>query len=210
MPPRGAGLLSLAFRTEDRVCRSKKWLIAGVMSLLVVGFAAPSAAQDAPKVEVAGGWNYIAARFDAGDEWQHLYKGGFGEVAVNLNNRWGAVANIAYDQKTVTEIEGDIKFTMVPYLFGVRFSERRNEKTVPFLHFLVGASRLKASLDSESVDETDFTWQVGGGLNVNTSGRVGARAGLDYMRIMGADDGELSGGEAIQGLRISAGVVIGF
>lgn len=191
--------------------RSKNWLVAGVMSLLVVGVAAPSAAQDdAPKVEVAGGWNYIAARFDAGDEWQHLYKGGFGEVAVNLNNRWGAVANVAYDQKTVVEIEGDVKFTMVPYLFGVRFSERRNAKTVPFLHFLVGATQLKASLGGDSVDETDLTWQVGGGLNINASGRLGARAGLDYMRIMGTDDGELSGGEAIQGLRISAGIVVGF
>ena len=191
--------------------RSKNWLVAGVMSLLVVGFAAPSAAQDdAPKVELAGGWNYIAARFDAGDEWQHLYRGGFGEVAVNLNNRWGAVANVAYDQKTVTEIEGDVKFTTIPYLFGVRFSERSHPRTTPFLQVLVGATRLKASLGGDSVDETDVTWQVGGGLNVNASGRVGARAGLDYMRIMGADDGELSGGEAIQGLRLTAGIIVGF
>ena len=190
--------------------RSKNWLVAGVMGLVVVGLAAPSAAQETPKVEVAGGWNYIAARFDAGDEWQHLYRGGFAEVAVNLNDRWGAVGNVAYDQKTVVEIEGDVEFKMIPYLFGVRFSERRNEKTVPFVHFLAGATQLKASLGSESVDETSLTWQVGGGLNINASGRLGARAGIDYMRIQGADDGELSGGEAIQGLRISAGIVVGF
>ena len=121
-----------------------------------------------------------------------------------------AVGNVAYDQKTVVEIEGDVKFKMIPYLFGVRFSERRNEKTVPFVHFLAGATQLKASLGSESVDETSLTWQVGGGLNINASGRLGARAGIDYMRIQGADDGELSGGEAIQGLRISAGIVVGF
>lgn len=190
--------------------RSKNWLVAGVTSLLVVGFAAPSAAQDdAPKAEVAAGWNYIAARSDATDEWEHFYRGGFGEVAFNFNNRWGAVANVGYNQKTITEIEGDIKFKVIPYLFGIRFSERANETTTPFAHVLVGATQLKASLGSESVDETSLTWQVGGGLNVGTSRAVGARVGFDYIRIHGKDDGDLTGGEAIQGLRLTAGIVIG-
>ena len=179
--------------------------------MLVVGFAAPSAAQeDAPAVEVAAGWNYIAARSNATNEWEHFYRGGFGEVAGNLNNRWGVVGNVGYDQKTVTEIEGDITFKVIPYLFGVRLSERTNPKTTPFVHFLAGATQLKASLGSESVDETNFTWQVGGGLNINASGRLGARAGFDYIRIQGKDDGDLSGGEAIQGLRLTAGIVVGF
>ena len=190
--------------------RSKNWLVAGSMGLLVVGFAAPSAAQDTPKVEVAGGWNYIAARSDADDTWEHFYKGGFGEVAVNLSDRWGVLGNVAYQQKTITEVGGDIKVKVIPYLFGVRFSSRNNENVTPFAQFLAGASSLKASQGSDSVDETPFTWQVGGGLNVAVNDRLGARAGLDYIRIHGTDDGEISGGEAIQGLRISAGIVVGF
>ena len=191
--------------------RSKMWLVAGVMSLLVVGFAAPSAAQDdAPKVEVAAGWNYIAARSNADNNWEHFYKGGFGELAFNLNNRWGAVANVGYDQKTITEIEGDITFKVIPYLFGIRLNDRRHEKVTPFAHFLAGATQMKASLGNESIDETSFTWQVGGGLNIGTDAPVGARVGFDYLRIRGKDGGEISGGEAIQGLRLTAGIVVGF
>ena len=40
--------------------------------------------------------------------------------------------------------------------------------------------------------------------------RVFARAGFDYLHIHGKDGGQLTGGEAIQGLRISAGVGVGF
>jgi opacity protein-like surface antigen len=192
------------------VCRSKNWLVAGMMSLLVVGFAVPSAAQDDARAEVAGGWNYIAARSNADNNWEHFYKGGFGEIAVNLNNRWGVVGNVAYNQKTITDVGGDIKINVIPYLFGIRLSAGNAEKVTPFAHFLAGATSLKASQGSDSVDETPFTWQVGGGLNIAGSGRVGARVGADYLRIRGTDDGELTGGEAIQGLRISAGVVVGF
>jgi opacity protein-like surface antigen len=188
------------------------WLLTGVLSVVIVGMARPAAAQDdAPKAEVAGGWNYIAARDQAGDEWNHLYKGGFGEVAVNLNNRWGVVGNIAYDQKTEAEIGGDVKFTVVPYLFGVRFSHRVEDRATPFLHFLAGATRIKATQGSDSVDSTTFSWQFGGGVNIPVNSRVFARAGGDYLHIYGGDDdNQLTGGEIIQGLRISAGVGVSF
>jgi opacity protein-like surface antigen len=174
--------------------------------------ARPAVAQDeTPKVEVAGGWNYIAARSQASDTWEHLYKGGFGEVAVNLNDRWGAVGIVAYDQKTLVEVEGDFKLSVVPYLFGVRYNHRANaEQATPFLHFLAGATRLKISLGSDSESETNFTWQVGGGVNIPINSRVFARAGGDYMHVHGKDNGNLTDGEAIQGLRISAGVGVGF
>jgi opacity protein-like surface antigen len=188
------------------------WLLTGVLSLVIVGMARPAVAQDdAPKVEVAGGWNYIAARSQASDTWEHLYKGGFGEVAVGLNDRWSAVGIVAYDQKTLVEIEGDFKLSVVPYLFGARYSHRANaEQATPFLHFLAGATRLKISLGSDSESETNFTWQVGGGVNIPINSRVFARAGGDYMHVHGKDNGNLTDGEAIQGLRISAGVGVGF
>jgi opacity protein-like surface antigen len=188
------------------------WLLTGVLSVVIVGMARPAAAQDdAPKAEVAGGWNYIAARSQASDTWEHLYKGGFGEVAVNLNDRWGAVGLFAYDQKTLVEVEGDFKLSVVPYLFGARYSYRANaERATPFLHFLAGATRLKISLGSDSESETNFTWQVGGGVNIPINSRVFARAGGDYMHVHGKDNGNLTDGEAIQGLRISAGVGVSF
>ena len=187
------------------------WLLIGVLSVVIVGMARPAAAQDdAPKVEVAGGWNYMGLRFGESDTWEHFYRGGFGEVAVNLNNRWGIVGNVGYDQKTVVEIEGDIKAKVIPYLFGVRLSSRANEKNTPFLQFLVGATKRSLSLGSESINETTFTWQAGGGVTIKASEHVGARIGGDYMRIQGKDDSEIFGSDATQGLRLTAGVVVGF
>lgn len=184
------------------------WLLMGVLTVAIVGFASPAAAQDTPSVEVAGGWNYFAARSNDDEEWEHFYKGGFGEVAVNLNSRWGVVANVAYDQKTITEFGGDVKIKVLPYLFGVRLSSRTSSKNTPFAHFLVGATNLKATQGSDSVDDTQFTWQVGGGVNIAAKGRLGARVGGDYFRIHGSDSSNLNS-EAIQGLRITAGIVVG-
>lgn len=191
--------------------RSMSWLLTGVLSVVIVGMAKPAAAQDATKVEVAGGWNYIAARSQASDTWEHLYKGGFGEVAVNLNSRWGVVGNVGYDQKTIAEVEGDFKLTVLPYLFGVRYSARTEpERPTPFLQFLAGGTRIRGELGSDSETENNFSWQVGGGVNVPVNSRVFARAGFDYLHIHGKDGGQLTGGEAVQGLRISAGVGVGF
>ena len=187
------------------------WLLTGVLSLVIVGMARPAAAQDdAPKVEVAGGWNYMGLRFNESEEWQHFYKGGFGEVAVNLNNRWGVVGNVGYDQKTVTDVSGDIDAKVTPYLFGVRMSSRRNEANTPFLQFLAGATRIKLSQGSENITQTTFTWQAGGGINIKVNDVVGARVGGDYLRIQGKDNSQITGDEAVQGLRLTAGVVVGF
>ena len=191
--------------------RSMSWLLTGVLGLVIVGMARPAAAQDAPKVEVAGGWNYIAARSQASDEWDHLYKGGFGDVAVGINSKWSAVGNVAYNQKTETDVGGEIKIKAIPYLFGVRYSIRTEpERPTPFLQFLAGATRLSATQGSDSAEETAMSWQGGVGINVPVNGRLFARAGFDYLHIHGKDGGDLSGGEAVQGLRISAGVGVGF
>ena len=187
------------------------WLLTGVLSLVIVGMARPAAAQDeVPKVEVAGGWNYMGLRFNASEEWQHFYKGGFGEVAVNLDSRWGVVGNVGYDQKTIAEVSGNIDANVTPYLFGVRMSSRRNEANTPFLQFLAGATRIKVSQGSESVTETSFTWQAGGGINIKVNDVLGARVGGDYMRILGKNDSDITGDEAVQGLRLTAGVVVSF
>ena len=182
-------------------------LLIGVMSLVIVGMARPAAAQDAPKVEVAGGWNYLAARSNEDETWEHLYKGGFGEVAVSLNERFSVVGVVAFDQKTIAEVSGDLKVKAIPYVFGVRMSSRTNaEKATPFLHFLAGATRLSAELEGDEEKKTPFTWMAGGGVNIPVNDRVFARAGADYFRIQG--DPENFG--VIQGFRLTAGVGVGF
>ena len=187
-----------------------KWLVlVGVIGVAIAGFARPAAAQDVKRVEVAGGWNYMAARSNDDNDWTHFLKGWFGEVAGGLNSRWSIVGQVSGGYKTILDNEGAFKLKVHPYLFGVRASARRNPKTTPFAHFLVGATNIKVSLASESVSDTLFTWQAGGGVNVKINDSVGARIGGDYVRIKGTDDSEIVS-EAIQVIRLSVGVVVGF
>ncbi len=187
-----------------------KWLgLVGLVCLLVTGFSTPAAAQNFKKVEVAGGWNYMAIKDNAEEDWTHFGKGWFGEVAGNLNSRWSVVGAVIGAYKTLSERDGDFDLKVHPYVFGIRASSRKNPKAAAFAHFLAGGTSLKVSAGSEHVSDTFFTWLAGGGVNVKVNDAVSARVGGDYIRVKGKDDSELIN-DALQGLRLSVGVVVGF
>jgi opacity protein-like surface antigen len=187
-----------------------KWLgLAGLICLVITGFSTPAAAQDVKKVEVAGGWNYMAIKDNSDEDWVHFSKGWFAEVAGNLNSTWSVVGLVSGATKTITDFEGSIDITTYPYAFGIRASSRKNPKATPFAHFLVGATNIKAEQGSFSASDTLFTWIVGGGANVRINDAVSARVGGDYIRIKGKDQSEIIQ-DALQGLRISAGISVGF
>jgi hypothetical protein len=187
-----------------------KWLgLGSLVCLVVTGFVTPAAAQDLKRVEVAGGWNYMAIKNNSDEDWTHFSKGWFAEVAGNLNSTWSVVGAVIGVTKTVTDFQGSVDLTAYPYVFGIRASSRRNPKTTPFAHFLAGATNLKAEQGSESASETLFTWIAGGGANIKINDTVGARVGGDYVRIKGKSDSQLVE-EALQGLRLTAGITVGF
>ena len=191
--------------------RSMSWLLTGVLSLVIVGIARPAAAQeDAPKVEVTGGWHHMSLRFNESNTWLHPYKGGFGEVAVNMNEKWGVVGTVGYNMKTITEVVGDFDAKIIPFLFGVRYSSRTNPKNTPFLQFLAGATRWSVEGPGFNESQTTFTLTAGGGINIKANDTVHARIGGEYIRIWGKDNGQITGEEATQGLRLTAGVGVGF
>ena len=65
------------------------------------------------------------------------------------------------------------------------------------------------SQGSESVSENMFTYQVGGGVNIKATEKVGARVSADYFRAKPGDDSDI-GVEAFHGLRLAVGLVFGF
>jgi opacity protein-like surface antigen len=175
----------------------------------VTGFARPASAQDVAKVELSAGWNYMAVKSNDDEDWTHFSKGWYGDVAYAVNNMWSVVGVVAGDYKTITDQGGPVDVSLHPYAFGVRAGTRANPKATPYAQVLFGATRLKVSQGSDSVSENIFTYLVGGGININASGKLGARVGADYFRIMPGDGSQIAQ-EALHGLRLTVGLVFGF
>ena len=95
---------------------------------------------------------------------------------------------------------------------GVRVAARTNPRVVPFGQVLVGAARLSGGVTASGPAvsvlavgdaDTEFALQIGGGVNLMTSGNIGVRLGADYRRIFISAGGENE-------FRVVAGVVIPF
>jgi opacity protein-like surface antigen len=81
-----------------------------------------------------------------------------------------------------------------------------------FGQVLVGGAKLSGETTSGptfSASETDLAFQVGGGVNIMGSAPVGLRVGIDYLRLMAKDDGEILEGDSVNGFRFSVGVTFG-
>lgn len=158
-------------------------------------------------MELSGGWQYSALRWNDLEAWEHLGKGWYGDVAFPLRGMWSAVAQISGAYKTRVDQAGDIDVTIHPYLFGIRATSRKHRQADVFAQFLLGATHLSASQE-RNFDES-FTFQTGGGAKIHLSDRVGVRVVGEYIRIMPNDDNSVAE-EAIHGVRLSVGVVFGF
>jgi len=177
---------------------------------MVTALADPAAAQDEPKVELSGGWNYFAARFNASENWKHLGRGWYADVAGNLTSRWAVVGQVSVYYTTITDPgELDTDFKAHPFLGGVRARAAARGSATPFVQFLVGGTQVKTRQMELRGSETSLTFQAGGGVNLMLGARTGIRVSADYVRIIGKDDGEVTRGGAIHGPRLGVGFVVG-
>ena len=162
--------------------------------LVAIGAASPAVAQETPKAELSGG--YQLNRFEK----ETVPKGWYFDVAGNLNKMIGIVGEVGgvYKSKLDSGITDDTKIHQ--FMGGVRLSGRQNPRAALFGQVLVGAARVSFS-ESGSVQvgsitlsinqkdsKTDFAFQIGGGVNVRATGKVGVR-GADYVRIFHNDKG---------------------
>lgn len=182
----------------------------GLVSVLVgLGGVAPVAAQEAPHVEVSGGWNLIGFDpFDSGTT-ETYPMGWYVDVAGNLNRIVGLVGQVTGNYKSFDDLEFvgvTVDTSAHTFMGGVRFNGRGTLAT-GFGQVLVGGARGSASVGvpllgtSLTESSTDLAVQVGGGINV-MPGPVGVRFGADYIRVF-AD------GEGTNVFRVAVGIVFG-
>jgi len=183
------------------------WLLAGVIVLVVTGFARPAAAQDTPKAEVSVGYQWLAGKSSGDEEWTKFPKGFYVDVAGNVSDTLSIVGQFSGNYKKFDDDDFNLK--LHTYLVGIRGSSPGRVRG--YGQFLIGGAQFKGSSDlfDFSASETDLAIQLGGGVNVLGSSPVGFRVGVDYLRVFSKDDGEVLEGEDVNGFRFIAGVTFG-
>lgn len=181
-----------------------------LLGVFLIGAVARPASAQTTKVEVSGGYQYLAAKASGDDDFETFPAGWYADVAYKATPMFAVVGNVGGNYKTL-EDEGDVKFKLHNFMGGVRVNMA--SRISPFGQVLVGGVNLKATgtegIVSVSLSETYLGLMLGGGVTVNASDNVGVRLGADYLRINGKDDSELLD-SALNGFRFVAGLAFGF
>jgi opacity protein-like surface antigen len=184
---------------------------------LLITFSASARAQEAPLVELSGGYSYF--RLDGGSN----LHGWNGSIAINPIGALGLVAEFSghYGPLSRRVDISDDNFPQISprpgersslylMLFGPRFSYRGNSKITPFTHTLFGASYLRTNATARLGDivadvpfaRGGYSMAIGGGLDVKVSDSVSLRlVQADYLLTNLGSNSQTS-------LRLSAGIVL--
>ncbi len=163
------------------------------LALLVAG---PVFAQD-KEIVVAGGWapQYFSA--NGGSTTAPL--GLFGNVAVSVTNNIQIVGDLGYARKS----ESGGTFSFLTATGGGRYviPSGSNGKVSPFVEGLVGLGYISAGIEGLSGSQTGLAFGVGGGVDVQASGKLNVRVQGNYFlnRISGVNFNEIRFGIGISG-----------
>jgi opacity protein-like surface antigen len=161
----------------------KKFLLAASVVLFMTVSAN---AQDAPRVELFGGYSYL--RVDAG--LFHINTNGWNaSITGNVNNWFGITGDVSAHYRSGLDL--------YTFVIGPRFAAHGG--VTPFTHLLFGGARA-----GNGDSDTSFAMVLGGGLDADLPGPFALRlAQLDYHLTR-------FGGNTQSNLRYSAGIVIRF
>lgn len=178
-----------------------------VVALVVIAFGLTAMAQDAPKAEVFGGYQFTSIDINEaglGDDRLNLH-GWNAAVSGYFNNNFGITADFsgAYGSPDILGIGVDT--SAHTYMFGptVRFP---SERVTPYVHALFGGAKAKITVLGIEASESGFSMAFGGGIDVKATEHVAVRVGqFDYMYSKLGD-----AADAQNNFRYSAGIVFRF
>lgn len=156
-------------------------------------FCLPKArAQDTPAGDLGVSYSFLRQGITDGVN----SNGGTVAAAANLKSWVGLVAEVGVYHANPS----GVSFNTVTYLFGPRFSYRSHSRVTPFAQVLAGGAHLSASGNGSA---NGFTYSAGGGVDFGITRRLAFRPQFDYIGIR-------SGGNTLNSLRASAGIVLSF
>jgi len=171
-------------------------LRAAVLSGIVLLLGTTAFAQDYPKVETSPAFMYIrtptsftvplTAPVAPGQSFSADFNcvGGGGTIAYNVSSVVGIAADLGgckYVGNTVPALSSKLSGSDFTYMFGPRFTYRKNSKVQPFAEINFGGNRLKLSCDSGtacngvSYSKNAFAMTVGGGFDINVNRKLAIR-----------------------------------
>jgi opacity protein-like surface antigen len=184
------------------------------IAALMLALSIIAQAQEAPRVQVFGGYSYLRLE-DSGIDGQDRDLNGYnvaGAITV-LKKSLAIKADVSghFGNLTAGPISIDQRQTM--FLFGPQFTVRKSERIQPFAHALFGFARLKLQNNAIAgdIDDTGFAFAIGGGVDVKAlSSKVSLRlVQADFVRtkfdFLGVGDST-----STNSLRIGTGIVFRF
>jgi opacity protein-like surface antigen len=163
---------------------------------LVLLAASSAMAQEAPKFEVAGTYQYIHLPADN-------CQGFGGNAAVNVNRWLGIVGDFGFCK--ITGLPSGSSFHETNYLFGPRASFGHYGRMTPYAQFLLGGDHNSITVTGLQVTSTNtFAFTLGAGTDIRLTPHVSFRAiQLEYLYTH-------FGGTKQNNLRIQTGLVYRF
>ena len=168
-----------------------------ILAVLIL-FSLVAVAQDTPKAEVFGGYQYT--RLSGGGTGAN-FNGWNGALTGNVNKWLGITTDFSGAYKTVS----GVSVKQYTYTFGPVISFRSNEKFTPYVHALFGGFHASGSAGGSSVSTNGFAMLIGGGVDAKLTPHLALRAvQFDWMSLHAEGTTENSN------VRISTGLVFRF
>lgn len=174
-----------------------------IVVLLLVGLCTLFAiAQDAPKAEVFGGYQYT--NVDTKGLTNRLsFNGWDADVAGHVSRNFSIVGDVSGAYKS----ESGVKIKVHNFLFGPRISAQKG-KVTPFAEALFGFGHASAGAFGSNAGITGFAMAFGGGLDAHANRNVAIRLlKLDYVMNRFSDSGI---SQNLNNFRLSTGIVFKF
>jgi opacity protein-like surface antigen len=173
-----------------------------IWAALALAMSVAAVAQDVPKGEIFGGYQYTRINPGNGVDGDN-FNGWNASAQYNWSRAFGLKADFSGAYKSVL----GVSLRQHTYLFGPVVSAR-GEKATVFAHALFGGAHATADAGSTgffgSVSDNAFAMAFGGGLDYNLNRNFAVRVGqFDYLPTR-------FGGETQNNFRYSTGIVLRF
>lgn len=181
--------------------------LALVMSLMIGSVFAM--AQDAPKAEVFGGYQYLHASSGVSGVSGFNLNGWNGALNGFFNRHIGITADFSGTYGTPSVQGIGVSTHLYTYMFGPVVRAGNDSKLSPFAHVLFGGAHINGSVNAGgglnvSASDSGFAWAAGGGVDYKATQRFAIRLGqFDFLQT------HISG-DTQNNFRYSGGVVVRF
>jgi hypothetical protein len=173
--------------------------LASLVILLVAMCAAPVFAQDYPKAEVFGGYQFTHVEIPLGQgvSLSENFNGWNASATANVNKWFGVTGDFSGSYKSI----GGETLSAHTYTFGPVLKSRQNDRLEPFVHTLFGGFHSAVA----GASTNGFAMMTGGGVDAKVSDRLAVRLGqVDWVYL------HAEGTSLKSNVRLSAGVVFRF